>query len=1143
MGTVRTEYLEAEPQLIAAIKNVCHLAIMICEVDGAAIYQKENNRWNCVIHEGNILIETSWLDEALASRTSSSIENNISGTEMKEGDNGVGFGLCIPFDETDEALCVSHCQPCKISEKQLDVLTRLTRQAEAVLKSHHNIALLKASGHKETDLYKSFFEHLEEGIFQTTPDGQYIAANPKLASIYGYDSANQLIDDLHNISEQLYVRPGRRNEFVRSMQETDVITNFESQIRRRDGKEIWISENVRAVRNDKGEVAFYEGTVVDITGKRSMEDALRESELLYHSLVESIPQNILRKDLDGRFIFANNNFCTLMERSWKEIKGHTDHDLFPDELADKYRRDDLRVLETGETYDTIEVHEMPGGGVMHVHVIKTPLSDVDGNTTGIQCMFWDVTQRKRVEEELASERDLLRALLDNVPDRIYFKDTVSRFVRCSRALADRLGLNMPEEAIGKTDYDFHPEKEAREFHEDETRVMHTGEAVVNKVEKQTGKDGQSIWASVTKVPFRNRAGILTGIIGISRDITALKHAEEEMAHARDLAQESAQLKAQFLATMSHEIRTPMNAVIGMIDLLLSTKLDDEQREYSEQVQTSAVALLEILNDILDLSKIEAGYLELENTQFNLRELVEDVLELYTLKAQEKGVELACYVSPECASLFQGDSGRLRQILLNLVSNSIKFTEQGTVRLTVNQVKNNLIRFEVRDTGIGVSKELQSSIFEAFRQADGSTTRKYGGTGLGLAISRELVELMQGELGVESEEGSGSKFWFEVPLDKIDEPSAGEVPELNGKSLILCVPDGFVRQALLAFANEWNIKVETVVDVAAAQRLTSSSVEIDFVLLDLDLPGGDCLDLVKFIQQHSPEAKVILITTRAHKFDAAAIRAIGVSGTLVKPIRFNRMKKALSRPEFKETPSETLSINPLLERNLRVLVIEDNEINQRVAQLQLEKLHCQVKIRSCGESVLDEKLSKFDLIFMDCHMPGMDGFEATRKIREMESGDEPSYIIAMTANAREEDRKECIMAGMNDFISKPVQLAELERSINKAMGGMKAPESLTKEVLPRDTLREILPLYIKQARELVEEIHAAEAAKDNNKIREISHQLKGSSANIGARAFAKLCGDLEEAATQEDSKLVYSMLPMLEVQLDLVESDLTRIATT
>ena len=1141
MGTIGTEYLEAESQLIAAIENVCHLAIFICDVDGAAIHQKRNGRWTCVIHAGNTISEISWLDESLTSRTSFFTGNYKSGAEMRGGPKGSGFDLCIPFEEIDNVLCVSHCQPRKLNEKQLDALTRLTRQAETILRSHHNIVLLETADRKGTDLYKSFFEHLEEGIFQTTPDGHYIAANPKLASIYGYDSANQLIDDLHNISEQLYVRPGRRSEFVRSMQKTDVITNFESQIRRRDGKEIWISENVRAVRNDKGEVVFYEGTVVDITGKRSMEDALRESELLYHSLVESIPQNILRKDLDGRFIFANNNFCTLMERSWEEIKGRTDHDLFPDELADKYRRDDLRVLETAEIYDTIEEHEIPGGGAMHVHVIKTPLSDVDGNITGIQCMFWDVTQRKRVEEELAFERDLLRALLDNVPDRIYFKDTVSRFVRCSRALADRLGLNMPEEAIGKTDYDFHPEKEAREFHEDETRVMHTGEAVVNKVEKQTGKDGQSIWASVTKVPFRNRAGILTGIIGISRDITALKHAEEEMAHARDLAQESAQLKAQFLATMSHEIRTPMNGVIGMIDLLLSTKLDDEQREYSEQVQTSAVALLEILNDILDLSKIEAGHLKLESTQFNLRELVEDVLELYTLKAQEKGVDLACYVPAGCKALFKGDSGRLRQILLNLVSNSVKFTEQGTVRLTVNLVENNLIRFEVSDTGVGVSRELQSSIFEAFRQADGSTTRKYGGTGLGLAISRELVELMKGELGVESEDGSGSKFWFEVPLEKIDAPSEGELSELNGKSLILGVPDGFVRRALSDFANGWGVKVETVVDVAAAQRLISSSIVIDFVLLDLDLPGGDCLDLVKFIQQHSPNARVILMTTRTNKFDVATIHAMGVSGALVKPVKYSRMKEALIRPNIKESSLETLSINPSRARILRVLVIEDNEINQRVAQLQLEKLHCQVKLRSCGEAVLDEELSEFDLIFMDCHMPGMDGFEATRKIREMESGVEPSYIIAMTANAREADRKKCIMAGMNDFISKPVQLAELGKSINKALGGG-IPESLAKEVLPRDTLREILPLYIKQARELVTAIHAAEAAKDNKKIREISHQLKGSSANIGARAFAELCGKLENAATREDSELVYSMLPMLKVQLGLVESELSRIAS-
>lgn len=1113
---------EPEPTLV----DSCRVAAYLCGAEAAAIHLVDTGSQNCLAQTGELT-----LDGNLAMRvTECEIELH------REEINGRFFaGVPLNYDGLVLGIfSVLGENPITPEAAQMFVLHARGAMEQIVARCR--------SQQPESGGDENLVGNAVEGVFQTTSDGRYLSANTMLAMIYGYESRAELMDELRDISVQLYVEPGRRDDFVRLMKGNDVITNFESQIRKRDGTVIWISENVHAVRGKTNKLLYYEGTVTDITEKRKIEEALRKSEILYHSLVENIPQNILRKDMAGKFTFANKNFCRLIGHSLEEILGKTDLDFFPADLADKYRRDDLKVIETGETCDAVEEHEAGDGGKLYVHVIKTPLFDLEDNPAGIQCMFWDVTQRKKVEEQLAFERDLLRALLENVPDRIYFKDTESRFVRCSRALANRLGLNIPEEVIGKTDYDFHPEKDAREYHEDEQRVVLTGESVVNKVERQTANDGQPIWASVTKVPFRNRAGMTTGIIGISRDITALKQAEEEMVRARDLAQESAQLKAQFLATMSHEIRTPMNAIIGMIDLLLSTDLNEQQDEYAGHVRTSADALLEILNDILDLSKIEAGQLELEKRKFNLLELVEDAVDLHALKAQEKNVELACHVPSELCGAYRGDTGRLRQVLLNYISNAVKFTEKGTVRVTAAADRNGHIRFEVCDTGIGIAQEFQPKMFEAFRQADGSTTRKYGGTGLGLAISRELVELMNGELGVESELDCGSTFWFSIPLEPTPQNSTETHEELISKKMLLAVPDGFVRRALSESASEWGLEVNSVADGSAAIRQLENPEVPDLVLLDLDLPGVDVLDLVQTAHDRFPNARVLLLTTRTRKFDPAIIRAMGVSGTLTKPVKCRRLASALVEALVGKKSSPAEISTAAVHRVPRVLVIEDNLINQRVAQLQLEKLGCQVYLRDRGEAVLEEKLDDYDMIFMDCQMPGMDGLEATRRIREMQKDKEKNtHIIAMTANAREADRQACLDAGMNDFISKPIEIEELQRVVNQALDKAIVMETnVVGAALPAETLREILPLYLKQAREQVAAMETSVSTGDNEFIRRTAHQLKGSSANVGAQAMADLCARVEELAENGGTGLEL-LLPDLSHQLEIAEGLLSRQA--
>ena len=982
-----------------------------------------------------------------------------------------------------------------------------------------------------SDHYRSFFDHAVEGIFRTTPDGHYLAANPMLAAIYGYDSPEHLIASLQDISGQLYVDHGRRDEFIGLMSQHRVITNFESRIRRRDGMIRWISENVRAIHGDQGQLRYYEGTVVDITERKRLEEQIRDSELLHHSLVENIPMNILRKDVEGTFTFANQRFCQAMKRRQEEIKGCTDRDLFPPELAEKYRRDDQRVMNSGAAHETVEEHLNTEGNRSYVHVIKTPLYDSEGRLAGIQCIFWDVTAQRQAEELLAFERDLLRALLDNVPDQVFFKDTESRFIRCSKALADSLGLRASEEAIGRTEYDFLPATRAREIHEAEQLLVLTGRPVVNHVERRDAGHGNAVWESVTKVPIRNRAGNVTGLIGISRDITALQRAQEQLQSARDLADENARLKARFLATMSHEIRTPMNAVLGLIDLLLDTTLDVDQRDYARQIHSSAEALLAILNDVLDYSKLEAGRLVLEDADFDLRQLVEDATELHALQAHAKRVELASRVSHECAGMYKGDAGRLRQVLLNLISNAVKFTKEGFVRVVVNaDPAEGAVCFEVRDSGIGIPAEAHALVFDAFRQADGSTTRTFGGTGLGLTITRELVGLMGGALTLESAPGTGSTFAFRLPLRRAPAPCPSAPHELAGRHALVAAADSFVREALKMHCSELGMHLTEASTGAQAQHHLQGATP-DIAWIDLDLPDMDGMDLVRWIKDEPrlQNLRILLMAPVRRKPSTALLGELRVAAVLAKPISHRRFLQSLTDAHAIKTPASIAADAPP-SRALRVLVVDDNSINQRVAQLQLEKLGHSAALCESGTRALELPLHEFNLILMDCQMPGMDGLETTRAIRGRDdSSPTLPYIVAMTANTRDEDRSACLAAGMNDFIGKPVQLHELRRAIHRALESaphVSVGSGIAPPGLPPDVLREIAPLYFAQAGELLAALQRAAEQRDLKHARQVLHQLKGSSANLGFAAVARLAEQAESCAAMDEGDRLRHLIAQL-----------------
>ncbi|MCU0709284.1 MAG: ammonium transporter [Pirellula sp.] len=779
--------------------------------------------------------------------------------------------------------------------------------------------------------WRSIFENAVEGIYQTTPEGSYLVANPALARIYGFDSFADLSSTINNVSSQLYVDEDRRKEFVRLLDENEVVMGFESQVRRGDGQIIWISENARAYRDSDGRVLYYEGTVEDITQRKFNQELMRQ---------------------------------------------------------------------------------------------------------------------------------------------------------------------------------------------------------------------------------------------------------KEQAEASSLA------KSQFLAAMSHEIRTPLNGIIGMLDLLSACNLGAKERRYADVAKNSAGILLGLINDILDISKIEAGKLDIAQTEYDLHELLDSVLDMFIHRAKQKHVELSCTIRSNLSRRVIGDPDRFRQILINLVGNAIKFTEWGEVRIHASQVDRDekespVIRIEVRDTGIGIPKERIQSLFQAFTQVDASTTRKYGGTGLGLVISKQLTELMGGRIGVESIEHQGSMFWFEIPAAVASASLNQKEPShalMGLKALIVDEPNS-EQKVIKEYLAQWGVVVEKAAltdDLVGRLAVAETKKEpIRVVLLNQSMSGFDYSELARHLRTaplDEPPA-VIIITSMEYgiSYSVCGDPQIGI---LQKPIRQSRLLDTILSTCFEihssanETKPRGATISdscPVL-NGRRVLVADDNQVNRFVATEMLQGLGMEVLEAKNGREAIDAMMKQpFDFVLMDCEMPEMDGFEATRRIREIEQSgrrfsknDGPMTIIALTAQALEGDRQRCLAAGMNDYITKPIDRQTLQLKLQQAMSSGLIPiTSRSSSVLDtsvidltelndrcggkQEIVHRVLRLFGEQAVEQLTSIEEAWRCRDVRKLRSITHNIRGSAANISALEVNEAAAKLLRASNR--SVLADDLEPLvgrLTAALDTCSDTIHRI---
>ncbi|HST85448.1 MAG TPA: CHASE domain-containing protein [Kineosporiaceae bacterium] len=893
--------------------------------------------------------------------------------------------------------------------------------------------------------------------------------------------------------------------------------------------------------------------------------------------------------LDGRLLRVNPVLTRTLGRSAEELVGGRFSEFsHPDDLA--ANSDEIRRTVDGEIdgFTANQRYVRPDGSVVHVDLSTVLIRDEEGAPLHFATQTVDVTDRHRAQAEGEKHQRMLRSVIEKSQSLIYVKDLDGRYLMANEPFRQAFSVT-EDELLGKSDAYLGPKLAPVWTVND----LHAQQGECRVDEWSDGEHGRRFYESV-KLPLFDAEDKLYAICGISLDVTERRQAAAELRVATAATEEAARAaieathaKSAFLAAMSHEIRTPMNAVIGMTGLLLDTDLDDQQRDFVETVRDSGESLLTVINDILDFSKIEAGDVELESQPFELRDCVESALSLVALAASKKGLELVAQVEENCPAVVVGDATRFRQVIVNLLSNAVKFTEIGEVVVEITAAAEEpgsagrpvQVQVAVRDTGIGIPANRIDRLFKAFSQVDASTTRVYGGTGLGLAISRKLARALGGDLQVESQVGQGSTFTFSALLQSAPDrrlPSAPTISEsLVGKSVLIVDDNATNRRMLRLLMESWEMScVEAAYPAEALDLLTGGS-RVDVAILDLHMPEMDGQELAIALGDLPAGRGLPMILMSSLQSRPSATRDRLFAAMLTKPVKAKvlREKLLMSLTPIEATLRNIETAGGRREDDapqstsapLRILLAEDNLINQQVAQLMLAKLGHRVDTVGNGlEAVEAIRRIPYDVVLMDMQMPEMDGLSATRTIRAGSPAEQTVPIIAMTASALLEDRAACARAGMNGYLTKPVRLAELASALEMAHRarpaapthdapdgrGQEREEHLARRLqemfegldpeVSAPLRRQLVDAFLADVPRRIDELSGQIALGDHQAVAQLAHSLLGIAGNLGAHILAHLSLKLEEDARAERLDDAGDILRQLDDEYHIVATSIVSV---